>query len=377
MRARCAPNRISRGDAAPPRIGTSLERFRGLPRRVAADFDDDILMELADVESRLRRLEGGSATAPAPARSWQDLYALVGADVPGGELGLRTADLAAATIAGLAGGVLDLQPTISSALTREDLHQRIDTAFKEKARQVTGRDGTLAIDSAVGGREHRLVGPTHDLFRLFTAIQLVRTGEFRSAVKGVLKHKTAYRDGLPDYLQVDSAPDALLLIVMHWSADFFSKMSLPIPGWSKLAEVNDREFVMCLFRAYRGGANLRSAVSQFASNLSGLALISILLHLYRYIDLLWVTECVPIKRDHLNLADDLRFRWMSRNANLTALSVSTAHAVVVENFFSWNYMSFCKFYADARAVERILDRHHAELDDRCDRLLRDLAAGGF
>ena len=343
---------------------------------MATDPGDALLLELADVETRLRHLEGGPQAALPPAGSWEELYALVGTEVPGGQLGLRTADLAAATIAGLAGGVLDLQPAISSALTREDLHQRIDASFKEKARQVTGANGTIAIDNVVGGREHRMVGPTHDLFRLFTAIHRVRTGDFRSAVKGVLKHKTAYRDGLPDYLKVDSSADALLLIVMHWSADFFSKMSLPIPGWSKLAEVNDREFVMWLFKAYREGANLRAVVSQFASNLSGLALISILLHLYRYIDQLWVTECVPIGGARFNLTNDLRFRWMSRNANLTALSVSTAHSVVTQNFFSWNYMSFCKFYADGRAVERILDSHHVELDDRCDRLLRDLAADG-
>lgn len=333
--------------------------------------DDTLLAELALLDSKVRRLEGG-VTVPT-ATSWSELYALVGEPVPGSDLGLRTADLAAATIAGLAGGVLDLQPAVSSALTSEDLHQKIDAAFKGKVTEVTGSNGTVAIDNALGGGlQHRLVGPTHDLFRLFSAVRAVRSGRFVSAVKGVAIFKDSYRDGLPPYVKVESISDALILVLMHWAADFFSAQSLPIPGWSKLTEIDDRDFVRRLFRAYREGTNLRTAVGQFSSNLSGLALISILLHLYRYIDLFWITECQNISLSALNLGKDLRFRWMSRNANLTAMAISSANAMISQNFFAWNYMAFVKFFADAQSVERLLGVRLAELDTRTDVLLREL-----
>lgn len=339
---------------------------------VAVPMEKDALFaELAQLDARIRRLETG--VDGAVATSWAELYELFGEEMPGADLGLRTADLAAATIAGLAGGVLDLQPAISSALTSEDLHQQLDAAFKQKVKDATGQNGTVSIDNALGGgRNHRLVGPTHDLFRLFSAVRAVQNGQFVSAVKGVRKVNTAYRAGLPPYLKVESPGDALILVLMHWAADFFSAQSLPIPGWSRLAEINERDFVEWLFRAYREGANLRAMVSQFLSNLSGLALISIVLHLYRYIDLFWVTERRPIKLATFNLSNDLRFRWMSRNANLTAMTVSTAHAALAQNFFAWNYMSFVKFFADARAVEKVLDTRHAEIDARTERLLQDL-----
>jgi hypothetical protein len=333
---------------------------------------DEVLDGLLELEARSARLL--HMEPPAVGGGWEDLEVRLGLDPLPHSLGLRGQDHFVSVFAGLAGGLLDLRPQIADSLTNEEMHQRIDAAFKEKAREVTGKNGTIAIDNAIGGPDHRLVGPTHDLFRLFKTIQLVRRGEFESAVKGVLKFKTSYRDGLPPYLKVDKASDALVLVLMHWAADFFSSRSLPIPGWSKLAEIDDRDFVAWLFKAYREGANLRTVVSQFLSNLSGLALISIILHIYRYIDLFWITEKAEFSAARLRLNKDLRFRWMSRNANLTALGVTTGNALITQNIFNWNYMAMMKFFADARAVEGILDAHHAELDRRTDLLLIEVEA---
>ena len=332
--------------------------------------DDVLLDELANLDARLRRLEGGSTASPAT--SWEELYSITGEILPGRDGHLRTADLAAATIAGLAGGLLDLRASVTTALTSEEFHQRIDAAFKAKAKLITGESGTLAIDNSLGGPDHRMLGPTHDLFRLFSAINGVRSGRFEAVLEGALSTRESYRAGLPPYLKVESASDALVLLLIHWSADFFSARSLPIPGWSKLAEIDSKEWVQGLMRAYREGANLRAMVSQFVNNLSGLALMSILLHVYRYIDLFWITERRPVEPAALGLSGDLRFRWMSRNANLTALTVSTANVAVTNNFFSWNYMSFCRFYADAKAVERLLDARHVDLDARTDQMLKSL-----
>lgn len=335
-----------------------------------ATSDDHVLRELIALERRSAQALGTEATMDAA--TWSDLESNLGLQPMAPGPGLRTPDHVASVFAGLAGGILDLRPQISDALTSEDMHQQLDAAFKERVRAATGRRGTIAIDNAVGGPDHRLVGPTHDIFRLFKTIRLVREGRFESAVKGVAKSANSYRGGLPPYLKIDDPREALVLVLMHWAADFFSSRSLPLPGWSRLAEVDDREFVSWLFKAYREGANLRTAISQFLSNLSGLALISIILHIYRYIDLFWITERAEFKASHLVLARDLRFRWMSRNANLTALAVTTGNAVLTQNIFNWNYLALMKFVADARAVESMLDKQHGELDRRTDLLLSQL-----
>lgn len=330
---------------------------------------DDLLEKLIELETKSARLLQPDDALPPPT-TWQELESRIGLDPLSDSPGLRTPDHLASILSGLAGGFLDLRPQIAASLTSEEMHQRIDAAYKEKVKQIIGREGTLAIDNVMGGPDHRMVGPTHDVFRLFQTIQLVRRGKFESAVKGVLKHKDSYRDGLPPYLQVEKAADALVLVLMHWVADFFSSRSLPLPGWSKLAEVDNREFVDWLFKAYREGANLRTTVSQFLSNLSGLALISILLHIYRYIDMFWITERVEIST--LSLSRDLRFRWMTRNANLTALGVSTGNTIITQNLFNLNYMAMIKFFADARVVESILDSNLLDFERRTDILLSTL-----
>ena len=338
-----------------------------------APSDEDILQELSALERRSAGLLGqGNGLA---AESWEDLERSLELQPMVSDLGLRAPDHFASVFAGLAGGILDLRPAIADALTSEEMHQQLDGAFKERLREATGKSGTIAIDNAVGGPDHRLVGPTHDVFRLFKTVKLVREGRFESAVKGVSKEAASYRRGLPPYLKVDDPKEALILVIMHWAADFFSSRSLPLPGWSRLAEVDNREFVSWLFKVYREGANLRTAISQFASNLSGLTLISILLHVYRYIDLFWITERAEFSASRLIMRQDLRFRWMSRNANLTALAVTTGNVAITRNIFSWNYLALIKFFADARAVESLLGDRHAELDKRTELLLRELEAG--
>ena len=307
---------------------------------------DDILTEVLALDRRLDALEhqvvGGHVAVPASA--WSGLLDKYGC--PEIDPAMRACDHAAACIAGLAGGALDLRPKLSAAMTSEETHQRLDAAFKAKVRSVAG-DGTVPIDNVMGGPSHRMVGPTHDVMRLLKAIQCVRKGKFESAVAGVGKLADAYRDGFPPYVKVENAGDAAVLVLMHWAADFFSKLSLPLPGWSKLAEIPDREFVSALFRAYRGGANLRTAVSQLLSNLSGVALISVLLHVYRYVDMFWVSRTHEPSLGNIALRNDLRFRWMARNANLIAFGLSTGKAVATTDIFSLNYVAFFKFWATA------------------------------
>ena len=337
--------------------------------------DDPVLRDLAELQKKMNVVEAkltDSAVPPEPEPTWEGLFAHYGEPVPTDGNDLRVCDHVAASIAGLGGGLLDLRPRIEAKMTNEDWHQAIDKRFKQKAKAIVG-DGNVAIDNAVGGGDgHRLVGPTHDLLRFFQSIKALKEGKFTANVKGVHKVLERYRGGFPPYLKVEKTSDAVFLLLLHWSADFFSKRSLPIPGWSKLAESEDREFVTLLFRAYREGANLRTLVAQFISNLSGLALISIVLHLYRYFDMFFVSATHQFSLGALGLRDDYRFRMMSRNANLIALGVSTANVSVTQNIVAWNYMAFFKFCADGRKVNQILAGRERELDEQVDKLLGEL-----
>ncbi len=333
--------------------------------------NDEVLDALIELEARSSELLKLNSEQGRP-QTWEDLETRLGLDPLPNTLGLRGQDHFVSVFAGFAGGALDLCPKVVDCLTSENMHQMLDKAFKAKLRKVIGGEGMVPIDNAMGGADHRLVGPTHDILRLFKTIQLVRRGEFESAVKGVLKVKDSYRDGLPNYLKVDNTSDALILVLMHWAADFFSARSLPIPGWSKLAEINDHDFVNWLFKMYREGANLRMLVGQFISNLSGCALISIIIHIYRYIDIFFITKNADFLPSRLQLTNDLRFQWMSRNASLVAVGVSAGYAIATHNPFRCNYMAMMKFFANAQSVEKILDAQHLEIDRRTEQLLKEV-----
>lgn len=336
---------------------------------------DDLEGQLLLLEHRLSVLEADATGKERPTAPsvWAALIDGSGAAEEGADLGLRAADQAAAGIAGLAGGLLDLRPSFDEALTSEARHQQLDQAYKQRAR-AAGIDRTIAIDNAKGGPAHRLVGPTHDVTRLFEAVRCVQRGEFASAVEGVALRSVSYRRGLPDYAQVQDPAEALTLVLMHWAADFFSKMSLPLPFWSRLAEVDDADFVRRVFALYRGGANLRTLVSQFLSNLSGVAVIGLILHAYRYLDMFLLSATHELTPGNLLLSGDLRYRWMSRNANLTAFAISTGAAGLTNDPFKLNHVAFFRFCADAKSINQILDGRLEELDARADAMLQELEA---
>lgn len=333
---------------------------------------DEIADTLARIDDRLRTAEAiASESRDRDCESTPSHHAAEGPvsldslldrlGCPPVEPAVRHLDVVVAGITGLSGGLLDLRKTFAEAMTSEDWHQQLDRRFKDYAKENVG-PGTIAIDNASGGPSHRLVGPTHDIFRLFKAVRLVREGRFESAVSGVLKSATSYRGELPPYVKVDDPTDALMLVLLHWSGDFFSAMSLPIPGWSLLAESENAQFVRTLFIAYRNGANLRTAVSQLLSNFSGVALITVILHFYRWGDMLTASGSMDVSALKLGLAQDLRYRWMSRNAGFAASGVSVGRVAVTGDLFSLNYAALAKAMMDARVVERLLDAENAGLD---------------
>jgi len=333
---------------------------------------DDVLDKMLRLDAELDAFERDAAPASPPVpvqpEDWAALMAKY--DVAEADPAMRTCDHVASCVAGVAGSVLDISKSWDASMTSEDMHQRLDRFYKQKVESVTG-GAPPAIDNNIGGGAHRLVGPTHDIGRLWAAIQTVRSGRFRSAVGGDVREMHSFREGLPEYARVDDPADALMLLVLHWAADFFSKMSLPIPGWSRLAESIDAESVRAVFSAYRQGKNLRSEISKVLSNLSGVALISVLLRIYRYLDMFVVSSTHAFSLSVLTLGQDVRFRWMTRNANLIAVGFSTGRVFAMGNPVLLNYGAFFKFWQDARAIEKLLDQELTQVDARVDAVIAE------
>lgn len=129
----------------------------------------------------------------------------------------------------------------------------------------------LSIDytgPGFGGPAHRVRSAGHDVGRFFTALDQVRKGTFEGTWwkdgRRMVKRVTATRSGAP-FARAPEPHLALALLLKHWAADFVTPMSLPLPGWSLLYEMPDRDLRTFAHEAYAGtntgdGLNLRSEV---------------------------------------------------------------------------------------------------------------------
>lgn len=113
-----------------------------------------------------------------------------------------------------------------------------------------------------GGRAHRIKSAGHDLARPFEALRQIMDGEFRGVRWSFGQRSNFTYSGRFD--DVKTFEEALLRWVMHLTADVLTPMSLPIPGASRLYEMNNEAISNFALHAYSGlrtgeGLNLRSA----------------------------------------------------------------------------------------------------------------------
>jgi len=113
-----------------------------------------------------------------------------------------------------------------------------------------------------GGRAHRVMSAGHDLARPFEALRQIMDGEFRGVRWSFGQRSTVTHRGQFD--TVTSFEEALARWIMHLSADILTPMSLPIPGSSRLTEMDNQAIRKFAKHAYSGlrageGLNIRSA----------------------------------------------------------------------------------------------------------------------
>jgi hypothetical protein len=282
--------------------------------------------------------------------SWDDFYKRNGIALPVSEYDLDTIDWTFCCLTGIGCGVLDLSRQCASVLENENVHKKFDEMSKDYLQKVTGSKGSAAIDNHKGGPLHRLVGPSHDLSRFLETIGNLVKGEFHANVEGNTIIATAYSGrSTTDYLKIDSPADAAVVLILHLIGDFFSAMSLPIPGRTKIAESDVQQVVKDVFDEYRSGGNLRKLVSEFLSNIAGAVLIPIVLRLYRYVRIAIEKRSVP----KLSLKNDGKFHLLARNAQTISFTISIGRAAFTQNPLALNYLNFVQIVRNGAAINRI------------------------
>lgn len=171
-------------------------------------------------------------------------------------------DVAAVACAGLVGvGATWFDATIDSVV-RDRVEKLKDTPLIRRwEREARG----MPIDhmgEEFGGKGHRFRSAGHDIGRPFEALRQIRAGEFRgySWHDGVrtTHHRSATPFGTP-YTPVDTFGEALTLWGKHLVTDVVTPMSLPLPGWTKLYELPNRQLRTFAHQTYDQGLNTRWA----------------------------------------------------------------------------------------------------------------------
>ena len=110
-----------------------------------------------------------------------------------------------------------------------------------------------------GGPSHRVRSAGHDIGRPFAALRQIRTGQFEGFYfQDGIKHtvtSTVNQFGTP-YQPVPGLFDAIVVLLQHLGSDLVTPMGLPLPGWTKLAELPSRpmrEFVNKTYAGQWGG----------------------------------------------------------------------------------------------------------------------------
>lgn len=177
-------------------------------------------------------------------------------------------DLVVVGLAGFVGAIANLYDTQIDAAVLSGLSW---LKKSELLRQWEKDGARLPIDYAgpkFGGPAHRVRSPGHDIARFCNALNQIRTGTFEGTWwedgQQIVEHVTTTRSGMP-FAQAPEPHLALALLLKHWAADFVTPMGLPLPGWSLLYEMPNRDLREFAHHAYAGtnsgdGLNLRSGV---------------------------------------------------------------------------------------------------------------------
>jgi hypothetical protein len=176
-------------------------------------------------------------------------------------------DLVVVGVAGLLGALANLYDTQVDATVLEGLAWLKKTDLIARWEEDAKGMPIDYMGSKFGGPGHRGLSAGHDVGRFFTALNQVRTGTFEGTYWEYGEQFTRVSTTTPfgtSYPEMEWHL-ALAQLLKHWAADFVTPMSLPLPGWTLLRDMPDRELRTFGQEAYAGdhrgsGLNLRSGL---------------------------------------------------------------------------------------------------------------------
>ncbi|WP_281689083.1 hypothetical protein [Pseudonocardia thermophila] len=162
-------------------------------------------------------------------------------------------------------GVLGVAATVFDDKIDKGVKERLKALHKTPLIQRWEKDAKrMPIDymgKGFGGRLHRVRSAGHDIGRPFEALRQIRRGEFRGfRWEYGVRHTVTATGPKPgvSYVPAATLGEAIVLWGKHLVADVVTETSLPLPGWTKLYELDDRTLRTFAHQAYGNGADLRS-----------------------------------------------------------------------------------------------------------------------
>ncbi len=255
------------------------------------------------------------------------------------------ADFIVVFVAAIIGGVVDfiLSNRNNSATGQQSkFSEWLNNTFHE------GKHATNApIDyqgKGFGGGFHRELSKGHDIARFTEGIKMFKNGTFEGVryIDGVAHTvtMTANQYGNP-YAQL-SMIEAILGYAQHMFADLFSKVSLPFPGYSFLAESSNRNMRKFAADMYHNGFNCKNIIIQSASTIAIEVIIRVyfsIMSVKKYHDKCEVNEDysnVEALKQFINPSSKDKLHEMLLVAHAIVTAVNVGKVIITKNFAEIN-----------------------------------------
>ena len=200
-----------------------------------------------------------------------------------------------------------------------------------------------------GGGFHRELSKGHDIARFSEGIRMFKNGSFEGIryVNGVA-HKvviTSNQYGNP-YSQLTTI-EAIIEYSKHMFADLFSKASLPLPGYSFLAESTSRDARKFAADMYHNGFNCKNVIIQSVSTIA----IEIIIRIYcSILSVKNYRDQIEVAEDYSNLEAIKQFIKPANKEKLNEMLL-VAHSIVT--LFNLGKVIITKNLAEINVTEII------------------------
>jgi hypothetical protein len=325
--------------------------------KTVSDIEINSLSKAYSVDSELNQLLGIKADFyDNENKSWDLLLERNGISNNISSVTFTALDHVVYSLAGITGGLLDLTKQYTKVMTNDSIAKSFEDKCKEYVNKITGKkNGIPAIDNIIGGPDHRMWGPTHDLARIFETIKGIMRGEFhlKIDVAAVDRLINTYSRKSSEYVKIENPIDAFIVLMLHLLSDFFTVKSLPIPGRTKLIENGDNKVILKVLKEYRKGGNLRQIVADFLNSLSSALFIAIFCRLYRYYDMYSSSGNIGYVAKNFQLKNDIKYYLLLRNASTICFVISVGKAAFSRNIFDINYINFVQIIQSGMSINRL------------------------